>query len=72
MYVTFLRDGCSISDTDKLEKVLLYAARIATGLPFKHQKNLYNLKLVGNNYAKKCQIDKNVQNAYKHSASIPM
>ena len=34
MNVTFLRDGCSVSDTDKLEKVLLYAARIATGLPF--------------------------------------
>ena len=44
MYVTFVRplleyasvvwDGCSILDTDKLEKVQLYAARIVAGLPF--------------------------------------
>ena len=44
MYVTFVRPiileyasviwgGCSISDTEKLEKVQLYAARIVTGLP---------------------------------------
>ena len=41
-------DGCSILDTDKLEKVQLYVARIVTGL----QKNLYILKLVGNYYVK--------------------
>ena len=41
MYVTFVRpvlaslvwDGCSILDTEKLEKVQLYAARIVTDLP---------------------------------------
>ena len=43
MYVTFVRpileyasvvwDGCLISDTDKFEKVHLYAARIVTVLP---------------------------------------
>ena len=43
MYVTFVRplleyasvvwDGCSILDTDKLEKVQLNAVRIVTGLP---------------------------------------
>ena len=58
MYVTFVRlileyasvvwDGCSILDTDKLEKVQLYVARIVTGL----QKNLYILKLVGSHYGK--------------------
>ena len=84
MYVTFIRslleyatvvlDGCSILDTDKLEKVQLYAARIVTGVP--------NLALKESLYfetgweplckRKKSPIDNNVQNAYKHCTSIPM
>ena len=64
MYVTFVRpileyasvvwDGCSISDTEKLEKVQLrvYAARIVTGLPILALKNRYIMKLVVNHYAK--------------------
>ena len=52
MYVTFVRPileyasviwgGFSISDTEKLEKVQLYAARIVTGLPILAlKKSLY-------------------------------
>ena len=86
MYVTFVRplleyasvvcDGCSILDTDKLEKVQLYAERIETGLPILASKeSLYfetgNRTIVRKK--KKSQIENNhVQNAYKHSTSIPM
>ena len=48
IYVTFVRPipviwgGCSISETEKLEKVQLYAARIVTGLPILAlKKSLY-------------------------------
>ena len=49
IYVTFVRPileyasviwgGCSMSETEKLEKVQLYAARIVTGLPILALKN---------------------------------
>ena len=45
-------DGCSILETEKLEKVQLYAARIVTGLPILALKNRYIMKLVVNHYAK--------------------
>ena len=78
MYVTFVRpileyasvvwDGCLISDTDKFENVQLYAARIVTVLPILASRESLYFETMRK---KKSQIDNNVQNAYKHSASIP-
>ena len=82
MYVTFVRplleyvsvvwDGCSIFDSDKLEKVQLYAVRIVTGLPILASKESLYFETGWEPLCerrKKSQID---NNAYKHCTSIPM
>jgi hypothetical protein len=41
-YASIVWDGCSVQDTEKLEKVQLAAARIVTGLPiFASKESLY-------------------------------
>jgi len=40
-YVCEIWDGCNISDSDKLEKLQLAAARIVTGLPAYSKHSLY-------------------------------
>ena len=70
-------NGCTTSDTDKLKKDQLHAARIVTSLPTLASKDFFIFgnwlgAIMRNSKKKKSQNYNNTQNEYKHSTSIPM